>query len=488
MSSAADKANEDLAAVLETAHDAYVSIDEAGAVIGWNAAAERMFGWSKHEAMGRPLRDIVIPERYRARHDAGLRRFLDTGEGPLLNTTVEISACRRGGEEFPVELAISSLRHGGKWRFNAFIRDTSERERANALQRRLATIVEHSADAIVSRTRDGIITSWNPAAAELFGWSADEMIGGTIERIVPDSRAGEADRLVERTLGGDPVRDFETQRLCRDGRVVDVSITISPLTDEEGSISELSMIMRDVSARAETLRATEAANAALARTNELKEQFIAVASHELRTPLTSIAGFTTTLLAHWPRLQDEKRLQFLQIVDEQTQRLHRLTDDVLLLSRVGAAPPPGERRAFDVARLARQALDEMQLADEVDVTAHGSTVAEGFPDDVHRILLNYVTNAKSYGAPPITVDVFEDEGVVVRVCDAGRGVDPAFAPHLFESFSRSEESQDGQGAGLGLAIVQALADRVGGHAWHEPNRPSGACFCLRLPAAGLHEA
>lgn len=484
MNDGADMASDDLAAVLETAHDAYVSIDESGAVIGWNAAAERMFGWPKEEAIGRLLRDLVIPERYRAKHDAGLRHFLETGVGPLLNTTVEISACRRDTEEFPVELAISSLRHGGKWRFNAFIRDTSERERANALHRRLATIVEHSADAIISRTRDGVITSWNPAAAELFGWSAEEMIGGTIERIVPDSREGEADRLVERTLGGDPVRDFETQRVCRDGRVVDVSITISPLTNEDGSISELSMIMRDVSARAETLRATEAANAALTRTNELKEQFIAVASHELRTPLTSIAGFTTTLLAHWPRLRDEERLHFLRIVDEQTQRLHRLTDDVLLLSRVGVAPPTGERRTFDVANVARRVVDELQLRDEVDVVANGSTVADGFSDDVHRILLNYVTNAKSYGEPPIRIVVDGAEHVVVRVCDAGPGVDPAFAPHLFESFSRSEDSQDAQGAGLGLAIVQALADRVGGDAWHEPNEPNGACFCLRLPAAG----
>jgi PAS domain S-box-containing protein len=472
----------DLAAVLETAHDAYVSIDEAGAVVGWNAAATRMFGWSRDEAHGRPLRDLVIPQRYRDAHDAGLRRFLETGEGPLLDTTVEISACRRDAGEFPVELSISSLRSDGKWRFNAFIRDVSERHRAGELHRRLAAIVEHSADAIVTRTRDGIITTWNPAAEELFGWSAEEMVGGTIERIVPASREGEADDLVARVLAGEAIRDFETERLCRDGRIVDVSITISPLADQGGAVSELSMIMRDISTRAETVRATEAANAALARANDLKEQFIAVASHELRTPLTSVTGFTTTLLAHWPRLDDERRLQFLRIVDEQTKRLSRLTNDVLLLSRIGSTPD-AERRPVDVGAIARAVLEAQQLEDRVELTVAGRPVADAFADDVYRILLNYVVNATSYGSPPFGIAVQGDDTVTVRVCDGGRGVDEAFVPHLFESFSRSKVSEDAQGAGLGLAIVKALAERVDGSVWYEPNRPTGACFCLRLPAA-----
>ncbi|MDP8910432.1 MAG: PAS domain S-box protein, partial [Actinomycetota bacterium] len=194
-----------LEAVLETAHEAFVSIDEDGRVRAWNREAERTFGWSKRAVLGRILRDLIIPERYRPRHDAGLQRFLETGEGPLLDKRIEITALHRSGHEFPVELTISALREDGRWSFNAFIHDISDRYRASEWQRRLASVVEHSADAIISRTTDGRITSWNRAAETLFGYSADEMIGETVERIVPSDREGESARLLHCVVEGNAV-------------------------------------------------------------------------------------------------------------------------------------------------------------------------------------------------------------------------------------------------------------------------------------------
>src|SRR5918996_5705476 len=198
-----------LEAILDSAHEAFVSIDEDGRIRAWNGEAERTFGWSREEVGGRLLRDTIIPPRFRERHQEGLRHFLETGEGPLLGKRVEITAVHRDGHEFPVELTISALRHDDRWSFHAFVHDISERYRAHELQARLATLVEHSADAIISRTADGMVTSWNPAAERLFGYGAAEMIGRTLDALVPPEREGETGALLERALRGEAIEGFE---------------------------------------------------------------------------------------------------------------------------------------------------------------------------------------------------------------------------------------------------------------------------------------
>ncbi len=181
-----ERGADNLERILETAHEAFISIDDEGRVLAWNREAERTFGWRRERALGRLLRDLIIPAPYRDRHQEGLRRFLETGEGPLIDKRIEMTALHRSGRELPVELTISALAENGTWTFHAFIHDISDRYRANELQARLATLVEHSADAIVSRSADGTITSWNPAAERLYGWRADEVIGRGIEVIVPE--------------------------------------------------------------------------------------------------------------------------------------------------------------------------------------------------------------------------------------------------------------------------------------------------------------
>jgi PAS domain S-box-containing protein len=241
--------------ILETAHEAFISIDDEGRVVAWNREAERTFGWSREAAIGRLLRDLIIPAPYRERHQQGLRRFLETGEAPLLDKRIEITALHRNGHEFPVELTISALEQNGSWTFHAFVHDISDRYRASELQARLATLVEHSADAIVSRSADGKITSWNPAAEHVFGYSAAEMVGQTMDRTIPSDREGEAQGLLQRVVAGEAIRSFETERVCKDGRVIDVSITISPIRDDAGRVQELSMIARDITTRKQSERA-----------------------------------------------------------------------------------------------------------------------------------------------------------------------------------------------------------------------------------------
>jgi PAS domain S-box-containing protein len=468
--------------VLEAAHEAYVAIDEHGVVTAWNREAERTFGWARQFAIGSLLRDLIIPLRYRASHDQGLRRFLETGSGPLIDKRIEITAQHRNGHEFPVELTITALRHGPGWRFNAFVHDITDRYRANEIQARLATIVEHSADAVVARTRDGHVTAWNPAAEALFGYTAEEMLGGTLDRLLPHGRAGEVQQLLAIVLRGEPVRDFETVRVAKDGRALDVSLTMSPIRDDAAEVVEISMIVRDIGERKRAERAIEHARAELARAVEMKSEFVAIASHELRTPLTSISGFAKTILQHWDALADRDKRQYLAIVDEQADRLRRLVDNVLLLARLENQTMRPQAAPVAVAEVARAALAERRAEKLFELDADEPAVAYADPDHVHQILVNYVANALAYGSPPYRVEITRDEvAVTVRVRDAGPGVPDTFAPKLFETFARA--AREPAGTGLGLAIVKRLALAAHGDAWYEPNTPHGACFCVSLPAA-----
>jgi PAS domain S-box-containing protein len=470
-----------LAEVLEAAHEAFVAINECGVITAWNREAERTFGWARQVAVGSPLRDLIIPHRYRTRHDEGFRRFLESGTGPLIDKRIEIAALHRNGHEFPVELTITALRQRSGWSFNAFVHDITDRYRANEFQARLATIVEHSAEAIVARTRDGLVTAWNPAAEALFGYTADEMVGQTLDGLLPDDRRGEVEGLLAIVLRGEPVRDFETVRLAKDGGSLDVSLTMSPIRDDAGEVVEISMIVRDVGERKRADRAVEVARAEVERALEMKSEFVAIASHELRTPLTSINGFVKTILERWDSLPDGDKRRYLSIVDRQADRLRRLVDDVLLLARFEEQKVTVQAAPVAVAEVARAVLAERRAELSFELAADEAAVAQADPDHVHQILANYVENALAYGSPPYRVEIGRDDAAVtVRVRDRGPGVSDAFAPRLFDTFARA--AREPAGTGLGLAIVKRLAVSAGGDAWYEPDSPRGACFCVSFPA------
>ncbi|MDQ3867859.1 MAG: PAS domain-containing sensor histidine kinase, partial [Actinomycetota bacterium] len=316
---------------------------------------------------------------------------------------------------------------------------------------------------------------------QLFGFSAAEMVGQTMDRAVPPEREGEAERLLERVLAGEAIRAFETERVCNDGRRIDVSITISPIRDDAGRVREISMIARDITPRKRSERALKEAYEDLERATDLKSRFIAIASHELRTPLTSITGFATTLVRRWEQLRDADKRAFLETIEAQSARLHRIVEDVLTLSRIEAGRLTGEVEAVEIEPVARRILAELGLAGKATVTVEGAGVVLANAVNVEQILVNYLDNARTYGKPPYRVDARPaHDHVVVSVSDEGDGAPDEFVPILFESFT---QARPGEGTGLGLAIVKGLAEGAGGSAWYERNEPRGARFCVSLPAA-----
>ena len=236
-------------ALLDSALDCIITMDATGLVLEFNAAAQRVFGYTREQALGQELAKLIIPPSLRERHRAGLRHYLETGEGPVLGRRLEVSAIRVDGTEILVELAITALRVENKPVFTAYLRDITDRNRGEEASRRLAAIIESSDDAIISKDLNGIITSWNAAAERLFGYKPEEIIGKSILTLIPPERHHEEPGILERIRRGEPINHYETVRRRKDGTLFDISVTVSPLKDQKGQIIGASKIARDITER-----------------------------------------------------------------------------------------------------------------------------------------------------------------------------------------------------------------------------------------------
>ena len=222
----------------------------------------------------------------------------------------------------------------------------------------------------------------------------------------------------------------------------------------------------------------------------LKDDFIAMTNHELRTPLTTIMGYAQILADRWEDVDEARRREFAHRILAQSRRLSVLVEDLLTLSSAQAGAIDLDRQDIDVHAAVAEALVDLpdvrnQIPERLRVRADSRRLAQ--------ILINYLSNARKYGAPPVAVTAEERDGsVTIAVTDAGPGVPQSFVPHLFDKFTQASRgvSRTAEGTGLGLAIVRLLAQAQDGDAWYEPNPGGGSRFCVRLPrgAAADHPA
>ena len=233
-------------AVTENSIEAIVSGDEAGLITYVNPAAERMFGYSATEMLGREIK-MLMPDRYRGAHEHGMRRFLETGERRVIGETVELVGLRRDGGEFPLSLSLVDWRVEGRTYFTGTIRDISKRVVADRARRELAAIVDGTADAVIGWGLDGIVTSWNRGAERIYGYDADEMVGRPLDALVPPGHESELPELLERVRAGERIENLETIRMRKDWRRIDIALTVSPIRDEQGVVTGVSTIARDIS-------------------------------------------------------------------------------------------------------------------------------------------------------------------------------------------------------------------------------------------------
>jgi signal transduction histidine kinase len=240
----------------------------------------------------------------------------------------------------------------------------------------------------------------------------------------------------------------------------------------------------DVQVIAARLAETERLNEELRARNRVVQEFVAITSHELRSPLASIGGFASTLLHYWDAISEEDKKKYLSVIDKQVQRINRLIDDLLTVSRIEAGALESSPITLNAVGAIRQALQEVG-PEGAEVGVEGDEDLEVFadPDQLQQMLVNYLVNALKYGAAPVWVEARDASALVeIRVRDSGEGIPDDFIPQLFQKYARADTdaSRKSKGTGLGLAVVRGLAEANGGEAWYEPE-PKGACFAVRLP-------
>jgi diguanylate cyclase (GGDEF)-like protein/PAS domain S-box-containing protein len=239
--------------MLDAALDGVISIDHEGAILELNPAAERIFGLVRDEVIGRKMVDLIVPPSLRDAHAKGFQHYLATGEGPVLGKRIEVPAIRADGSEFPIELSIAAVDVPGKPVFTAYLRDISEQKRREAALLESEAIVDSSFDAIVGRTIDGIVTSWNSAAERMFGYTAAEMLGRSVALLAPPESGADLAEINESMRRGDVLPPFEAVRVHKNGRRFDVESTVSPIIGAAGEIVGVSAITRDITERKRSL-------------------------------------------------------------------------------------------------------------------------------------------------------------------------------------------------------------------------------------------
>jgi PAS domain S-box-containing protein len=235
-------------AILESALEAVVAMDAAGRITEFNPAAEAMFGHRRNDVTGKPMAETLIPPSLRERHRQGMARYLATGEGPILGKRIELRALRADGTEFPVELTVTRVDRPGPPMFTAYIRDIAPRLEAEVAGARLASIVESSGDAVIGKTTDGTILSWNQGAERIYGYTAEEAVGRHISMLVPPGFPQDIPDILATVRSGEVVHR-ETIRRRKDGQIIDVDLTVSPILNPGGEVVGASTVARDITER-----------------------------------------------------------------------------------------------------------------------------------------------------------------------------------------------------------------------------------------------
>ena len=376
------------------------------------------------------------------------------------------------------------------------VHDVTDRKKLELIQHRLAAVVESSDDAIVSKDLKGIVQTWNSGAERIFGYSAAEMIGTPILRLIPPELRNEEATILERQRRGERIDHYETVRVTKDGRRIDVSLTVSPIRDSRGIVVGASKVARDITARKraeqELLEAERRARSEAERISFMKDEFLATLSHELRTPLNAIVGWAQ-VLRNRPHGDSDVR-EGLAVIDRNARVQAQLIEDLLDMSRIISGKVRLDNQRVDLQDVVRAAIASVRhLADAKDITVQleldqQAGTVWGDPNRLQQCVWNLVSNAIKFtpSGGRILVTVARMGGhVELTVADNGQGIAPAFLPHLFERFRQADSSTTRYhgGLGLGLSIVKSLVDLHSGSVRaSSEGLGKGATFCIELPA------
>jgi len=454
----------------------------------WNRAAQRLYGYAADEVVGKNIAFLLPPDRLNELV-AVLGRVAD-GDGAQHYETKRV---HENGHLIDVSVTVSPIRDldGTIVGTSTIQRNISERKRMDSVVAEMAAIVDSSNDAVIGKTLQGIITTWNRGAEHVYGYTAAETIGKNISLLVPPGRPDEVRDIIAEMLDSDArTEHFETQRICKNGRVIEVSLTVSPIRNSDGVVVGASSVARDVTehkAMAADLKASELRS--VLAVNRAKDEMVSLVSHELRTPLASLLGFTELLYSR--DFSADQRKQYLGVMLREGRRLTDLINDVLHIQRLEAGHQDLNLAPADLQALVRRAVvtagEDLQTPIEL-VTTQNLPLVMIDTDAILQVLSNFISNARKYspdgGAIQVTTQLV-DGMVEISVRDHGLGVPVDALPKLFGTFYRVDSGDRRliKGTGLGLSINRRIIEAHGGKVVAFSDGPGqGSRFVFTLPA------
>jgi len=353
--------------------------------------------------------------------------------------------------------------------------DITELKEAQEKTAKLAAIIASTDDAIISKTFESIITSWNASAERMFGYSADEMIGESIYKLIPPDRLEEEPLILSRLRSGERVQHFETKRLTKDGRLIDVSVTVSPVKDNAGKIIGLSKIARDITERK--------------LDENRKNDFIGMVSHELKTPLTSLSAILQVAKAKLNNTDDTFLAGAMQKANHQVKRMSTLINGFLNISRLESGKILIEKKPFDLEALIQDVADETRVTATthiIDVSGCNAIEVNADQDKIQSVVSNFISNAIKYSANGTSIRVTcqrSQNDAIISVQDEGIGIHPTDAERIFDRYYRVESNNTRHisGFGIGLYLSAEIIERHGGRVWLESEVGKGSTFYFSLP-------
>ena len=477
---------------VESCPSGIIMTDADSKILLVNAEVERLFGYWREELLGQSI-DILVPAPMRAMHGKHRSNFAEHPKARRLGTGRDLCGVCKDGRKIWVEVGLNPIRTGNGFIILCAITDITQRKSAEAALKRYAereqlfiAAVESSNDAIITKALDGIITGWNAAAERLFGFTAQEAIGKSIDIIIPDEFRNEFWAILDRTAKGEKVDHYETIRIAKDGRRIDVSLSISPIKAADGKIVGAAKSVRDITAQKNDQQTLAKRSEELQRSNEDLAQFAYVASHDLQEPLRMVATYTELLSERYKGALDEKAEKYIKFVLDGAKRMQQLVKDLLAYSRVGTQDNmPTEVHSEIVVK---SALDSLKVAiDEI----HAEIICDKLPavtadeGQLTQVFQNLIGNAlKFHGdrSPRIHIGAEKSNGHwLFRVEDNGIGIDQEYGKLIFQMFQRLHERGHYDGSGIGLAIAKKIVERHGGRIWFESELEKGSTFYFTLP-------
>jgi PAS domain S-box-containing protein len=356
------------------------------------------------------------------------------------------------------------------------LRETvDELRQADERSAKLVAIVESSDDAIIGKSLDGLVTSWNRGAENIFGYTEADIIGHSILKLIPEDLHHEEPVILDRLRKGEKIDHHETTRRTADGRLINVSLTISPILDKEGRVTGVSKIARDITEQK--------------RDEQRKNDFIGMASHELKTPLTSLTALVQVLEKKLINNTDPFVPQALGKVSLQAKKMSSLINGFLNVSRLESGKLEITPQLFDLVALIEEQIDECTLA----FSSHAFHFETAQPiqisadrEKIGAVISNLLSNAVKYSPKGKMVNVacvYAESEVLISVKDEGMGIRSQDLARIFERYYRagSEHTQHISGFGVGLYLSAEIIQRHGGRIWAESEKAVGSIFFFALP-------